>query len=67
MSNEPAPQVTDDNSYNVLVRPGVTLGIGASFDTQKLDQAPPKVCYPNPYQHYQLICRNCSVLNRAYR
>ncbi|KAK7755969.1 Mitochondrial porin [Diatrype stigma] len=30
-------------SYNVLLRPGVTLGIGASFDTQKLDQATHKV------------------------
>jgi len=25
--------------YNVLLREGVTLGLGASFDTQKLDQA----------------------------
>ncbi|KAI1093128.1 eukaryotic porin/Tom40 [Rostrohypoxylon terebratum] len=30
-------------SYNVLLRPGVTLGLGASFDTQKLDQATHKV------------------------
>ncbi|KAK2070191.1 hypothetical protein P8C59_004706 [Phyllachora maydis] len=30
-------------AYNVLVRPGVTLGVGASFDTQKLDQATHKV------------------------
>jgi voltage-dependent anion channel protein 2 len=30
-------------SYNVLMRPGVTLGLGASFDTQKLDQATHKV------------------------
>jgi len=30
-------------AYNVLLRPGVTLGIGASFDTQKLDQATQKV------------------------
>ncbi|KAJ0120307.1 outer mitochondrial membrane protein porin [Diaporthe amygdali] len=30
-------------AYNVLLRPGVTLGIGASFDTQKLDQATHKV------------------------
>jgi voltage-dependent anion channel protein 2 len=30
-------------AYNVLLRPGVTLGLGASFDTQKLDQAAHKV------------------------
>lgn len=30
-------------SYNVLLRNGVHLGIGASFDTQKLDQATHKV------------------------
>ncbi|KAI0017719.1 eukaryotic porin/Tom40 [Xylariomycetidae sp. FL0641] len=30
-------------SYNVLLRSGVTLGLGASFDTQKLDQATHKV------------------------
>jgi voltage-dependent anion channel protein 2 len=30
-------------AYNVLLRPGVTLGLGASFDTQKLDQATHKV------------------------
>lgn len=30
-------------AYNVLLRPGATLGIGASFDTQKLDQATHKV------------------------
>lgn len=30
-------------SYNVLLRSGVNLGIGASFDTQKLDQATHKV------------------------
>ncbi|KAL3424448.1 outer mitochondrial membrane protein porin [Phlyctema vagabunda] len=30
-------------SYNVLLRPGVTLGLGASFDTQKLDQATHKI------------------------
>jgi len=30
-------------SYNVLFRPGVTLGFGLSFDTQKLDQATHKV------------------------
>jgi voltage-dependent anion channel protein 2 len=30
-------------SYNVLLRPGVTLGLGGSFDTQKLDQATHKV------------------------
>jgi voltage-dependent anion channel protein 2 len=29
--------------YNVLLREGVTLGVGASFDTQKLDQATHKV------------------------
>jgi len=31
-------------AYNVLLREGVTLGVGASFDTQKLDQATHKVC-----------------------
>ncbi|KAI9048688.1 hypothetical protein LZ554_007519 [Drepanopeziza brunnea f. sp. 'monogermtubi'] len=30
-------------SYNVLIRPGVTLGLGASVDTQKLDQAAHKI------------------------
>lgn len=30
-------------AYNVTLRPGVDFGIGASFDTQKLDQAPHKV------------------------
>lgn len=30
-------------SYNVLFRPGVTVGLGASFDTTKLDQANPKL------------------------
>ncbi|EEH43338.2 uncharacterized protein PADG_08263 [Paracoccidioides brasiliensis Pb18] len=30
-------------AYNVLLRPGVTLGLGASFDTQKLHQSAHKV------------------------
>ncbi|RDL37817.1 Outer mitochondrial membrane protein porin [Venustampulla echinocandica] len=30
-------------AYNVLLRPGVTLGLGASIDTQKLDQATHKI------------------------
>ncbi|KAH8840371.1 hypothetical protein MCOR27_001245 [Pyricularia oryzae] len=30
-------------AYTTLLRPGVTFGIGASFDTQKLDQATHKV------------------------
>jgi len=30
-------------AYNVLLRPGVTLGLGASFDTQKLDHAAHKI------------------------
>ncbi|KAI0873196.1 eukaryotic porin/Tom40 [Hypoxylon argillaceum] len=30
-------------AYNVLLSPGVTVGIGASFDTQKIDQATHKV------------------------
>ncbi|EHK99176.1 putative Mitochondrial outer membrane protein porin [Glarea lozoyensis 74030] len=30
-------------AYNVLLRPGVTLGLGASLDTQKLDQATHKI------------------------
>lgn len=34
-------------SYNVLLREGVTLGLGASFDTQKLDSSPNKVSFPN--------------------
>lgn len=29
--------------YNVLLREGVTLGLGGSFDTQKLDQATHKL------------------------
>ncbi|ESZ97574.1 outer mitochondrial membrane protein porin [Sclerotinia borealis F-4128] len=29
--------------YNVVLRPGATLGLGASFDTQKLDQATHKI------------------------
>lgn len=33
-------------SYNVLLREGVTLGLGASFDTQKLDSSPNKVSNP---------------------
>ncbi len=32
--------------YNVLLREGVTLGLGGSFDTQKLDQATHKVRHP---------------------
>jgi len=30
-------------AYNVYIRKGVTLGLGASFDTQKLDQATHKI------------------------
>ena len=30
-------------AYNVLLREGVTVGLGGSFDTQKLDQATHKV------------------------
>ncbi|KAI1907240.1 Mitochondrial porin [Ophidiomyces ophidiicola] len=30
-------------AYNILLRPGVTLGLGASFDTQNLNQAAHKV------------------------
>jgi len=30
-------------AYNVLLRTGVTLGLGASFDTTKLDQATHKI------------------------
>lgn len=33
-------------AYNVLLREGVTLGLGGSFDTQKLDQATHKVLAP---------------------
>ncbi len=33
-------------AYNVLLREGVTLGVGASFDTQKLDQATHKASPP---------------------
>ncbi|KFA74572.1 hypothetical protein S40288_04899 [Stachybotrys chartarum IBT 40288] len=32
-------------AYNVLLREGVTVGLGASFDTQKLDQATHKIGY----------------------
>ena len=31
-------------AYNVLLRPGLTLGLGASFDTQKLNEGSHKVC-----------------------
>jgi voltage-dependent anion channel protein 2 len=31
-------------SYSVLLRPGFTLGLGASFDTQKLSESSHKVC-----------------------
>lgn len=30
-------------AYNVLLRPSVNIGLGASFDTTKLDQANPKI------------------------
>lgn len=30
-------------AYNVVLRPGATLGLGASFDTQKLEQATHKI------------------------
>ena len=30
-------------AYNVLLRPGFTLGLGASFDTQNLNEAAHKV------------------------
>ncbi|KOS20170.1 Mitochondrial outer membrane protein porin [Escovopsis weberi] len=30
-------------AYNVLLREGVTLGLGGSFDTQKFDQSAPKL------------------------
>ncbi|KAJ2973026.1 hypothetical protein NUW58_g9045 [Xylaria curta] len=36
-------------AYNVLLRPGVTVGIGASFDTQKIDQATHKVRLDAPH------------------
>lgn len=32
-------------AYNVTLREGVKLGLGASFDTQKLDQATHKASY----------------------
>ena len=31
-------------AYNVVVRNGFTLGVGASFDTQNLEKAGHKVC-----------------------
>ncbi len=31
-------------AYNVALRPGVTLGLGASFDTQKINEGTHKVC-----------------------
>lgn len=31
-------------AYNILLRPGLTMGLGASFDTQKLNEASHKVC-----------------------
>lgn len=30
-------------AYNILLRPGVTMGLGASFDTQHLNDATHKV------------------------
>lgn len=37
-------------AYNVLLRPGFTLGLGASFDTQNLNEASHKVCHaPGPW------------------
>src|SRR3569833_1019870 len=45
-------------AYNVLFRPGVTVGIGASFDTQKLDQATHKVRIRSAYFLLPPICTN---------
>jgi hypothetical protein len=40
-------------AYNVLLRPGVTIGLGGSFDTQKLDQATHKVrLVPSPWTSF---------------
>ena len=30
-------------AYNVLLRPGITVGLGASLDTQKLNESAHKV------------------------
>ena len=30
-------------AYNVLLRPGVTVGLGLSLDTQNINEAPHKV------------------------
>lgn len=48
LTNDPQQAKINDRgvaavAYNVLLRPGVTLGLGGSFDTQKLDQATHKV------------------------
>jgi len=32
-------------AYNIRVKPGFTFGLGASFDTQKLNEAGHKVCF----------------------
>lgn len=40
-------------AYNVLLREGVTVGLGGSFDTQKLDQATHKVWNPSSSAHQQ--------------
>jgi voltage-dependent anion channel protein 2 len=42
-------------AYNVLLREGVTAGLGASFDTQKLDQATHKVT------NFVILCCNSSA------
>ena len=34
-------------AYNVLLRPGATVGAGVSFDTQKMNESTPKVRNPS--------------------
>ena len=35
-------------AYNVMLRPGATLGLGLSLDTQNLNEAAHKVCTTSP-------------------
>jgi len=46
-------------AYNVLLRPGITVGLGASLDTQKLNESAHKVwVYPVSMKwRLLIICR----------
>ncbi|RYC59215.1 hypothetical protein CHU98_g6978 [Xylaria longipes] len=53
-------------AYNVLLRPGVTVGIGASFDTQKIDQATHKADLVAFRSAASLECRLERRINEDY-